>query len=66
MKWRSVFINSMVYLSYLKPNTKTYKFKTADCFGIGEGEFKPRYNNHKKLLHYTDEIAAHLSNSCVT
>ena len=56
----------MVYLSYLKPNTKTYKFETADCFGIGEGEFKPRFNNHKKLLHYIDEIAAHLSNSCVT
>ena len=24
LKWRSVFINNMIYLNYLKPNTKTY------------------------------------------
>ena len=24
LKWRSVFINNMMYLNYLKPNTKTY------------------------------------------
>ena len=41
LKCRLVFVNSM---TYLKPNTKTYMYETA-----GEGEFKARYNNHKKL-----------------
>ena len=38
------------YLKYLKVNTKIYTYETADYFGRGEGEFKARYNNHKKLF----------------
>ena len=40
----------MLYFNYLKPNTKTYTYETANYFGTGESEFKARYNNHKKLL----------------
>ena len=40
LKWQSVFINSMIYLNYLKPNTRKYTYETANYFGTGEGEFK--------------------------
>ena len=51
LKWRTVFINSMIYLNYLKTNAKTYTYENANHFGTGKGEFKARYGNHKKLLY---------------
>ena len=48
--WRSIFIKSLIFLKYLKPNTETYTYEAASYFGTSEGEFKTRYNNHKKLL----------------
>ena len=48
LNWRSVFINSMIYSNYLKRNAKTYIYETANYFATNEGEFKARYNNHKK------------------
>ena len=41
---------SMIYLNYLKPNTKTFTYETADYFGTAEGESKARFNNHEKLF----------------
>ena len=44
----------MIYLNYLRPNTKTYAYENANYFGTGEcefkGEFKSRYNNNNKKL----------------
>ena len=47
LKRRLVFINSMTYLNFLKPNTKTCVHKTTNYFSKVEGEFKVRYNSHK-------------------
>ena len=43
-------MTSMIYLNYLKRNTKTYIYETANYFGTDQGEFKARYNNHKKIF----------------
>ena len=40
----------MIYLNYLKPNTKTDTYETANYFSTGEGEFKALYNNGKRLF----------------
>ena len=40
----------MIYFNFLKPNTKTYTYETANYFGAGEGEFKAQYNIHRKLF----------------
>ena len=40
LKWRSVFINSMIYLNYLKPNMKIYTYETANYFGTGKSKFR--------------------------
>ena len=40
----------MIYLNYLKPNTKIYIYEIENYFGTGEGEFKAQHNNHEKLF----------------
>ena len=40
----------MIYLNFLKANTKTYTYETANYFGTRESEFKAWYDNYKKLF----------------
>ena len=39
-----------LFETIFETNTKTYTLETVNYIGIGEGEFKARYNNHKKLF----------------
>ena len=65
--WGSALINSMICLNYLKPNMKTYMCRTKTYFGTNEGEFKARYNNHKKsFTSCIDEKVTKLSNKLKT
>ena len=50
LKWQSVFTNSMIYLNYLKPNTKTDTYETWNYFSTGEGEFKALYNTLRSRI----------------
>ena len=53
----------MMYLNYLKPNTKTYTYETVNCFGTGEGDFKVGIIIAKSYSHRIDKIAVDLPDS---
>ena len=48
----------MIYLKYLKPNAKIYKYETANYFGTGEGEL-----NLKRLRQKFHHQMGHCRNS---
>ena len=61
MKRRSVFVNSMIYLNYLKPNAKTYKYEII----LVQVKVNLKLGTIiiKSYSDRFDEIAADLSNS---